>query len=660
VIKTNNLKKYTGKINLTQQVFPWLKVGANTNFSFSHNNRIPGSNIGSTIMARSLEQRPFDRPYKPNGDYYVGGTEELLRHNPLQILNEEKSYLNNTRFLGNFFGEVKFLRDFSFKTSFGTDLAYTNDYVYYMKDHPYSTGDGRLLDHRRLLSNIIFENTLHYDKRISMLDLSVLAGHSYQRNSNSAIDVDGRGFPSPAFDVNSVAATIASAGTALNNSALESYFGRANLNWDNRYLLMLSMRADGSSRFAPENRFGYFPAASFGWVASREKFWTMPRLSLKLRTSYGQTGNQEGISNYAYQALAGGGYNYNGSSGIAITGFGNRDLTWETANQLDVGADIGWDRGKFNLSVDYFVKNTTNLLYSKPVYATSGFTSIISNVGSMRNAGLELDLSSNLQIGELTWNSSLNVSFIRNKLTSLIGDENLLIGANRVLSVGHEVGSFYVYKQIGIFQDDSEVPQPLYNSGVRAGDVKYEDLNKDGKIDVNDRQIVGSSNPKFFGGWNNTFRYKQFDLAVFFTYSQGSSVYAPWRITVSRLGNGLYPFLEDQALDRWTGPGTSNTVPRAIYGSSYNIYNSTRWLEDGSYIRLRSVNLGYNLPRKVLSRLGWQQMRVYLQGDNLFLLTKYSGLDPEVNDNLDPKFMGDDNLILPQLRTLNVGVNITF
>jgi hypothetical protein len=327
---------------------------------------------------------------------------------------------------------------------------------------------------------------------------------------------------------------------------------------------------------------------------------------------------------------------------------------------LDVGADIGWDRGKFNLSVDYFVKNTTNLLYSKPVYATSGFTSIISNVGSMRNAGLELDLSSNLQIGELTWNSSLNVSFIRNKLTSLIGDENLLIGANRVLSVGHEVGSFYVYKQIGIFQDDSEVPQPLYNSGVRAGDVKYEDLNKDGKIDVNDRQIVGSSNPKFFGGWNNTFRYKQFDLAVFFTYSQGSSVYAPWRITVSRLGNGLYPFLEDQALDRWTGPGTSNTVPRAIYGSSYNIYNSTRWLEDGSYIRLRSVNLGYNLPRKVLSRLGWQQMRVYLQGDNLFLLTKYSGLDPEVNDNLDPKFMGDDNLILPQLRTLNVGVNITF
>jgi hypothetical protein len=212
---------------------------------------------------------------------------------------------------------------------------------------------------------------------------------------------------------------------------------------------------------------------------------------------------------------------------------------------------------------------------------------------------------------------------------------------------------------LGIYQSDKDVPQSLYAQGVRAGDVKYEDLNGDGNIDINDRLIVGSSNPDFYGGWNNTFTYRNFDLSVFLTYSAGQDVYAPWRVTVSRLGNGYYAFLKDVAEDRWTGPGTSNTVPRAIYGTSYNTYNSTRWLEDGSYVRLRSLSLGYNLPQGLLSRIGLQHARVYLQGDNLFLLTRYSGLDPEVSDNLDPRFMGDDNLVIPQLRTLNVGVNIT-
>ncbi|WP_207631656.1 SusC/RagA family TonB-linked outer membrane protein [Niastella yeongjuensis] len=659
-VKTNHLKKYTGKMNLSQQLFPWLRVGANTNMSFSHNNRVPGSNLGSTVLARGLEQRPFDHPYKPDGTYYVGGTSELLRNNAVQILNEQKVYLDNYRLLGNFFAEISLLKDLTLRSSLGTDLIYTHDYMYYNANHPYGTGNGKLEDNTRFGSNLVVENTLNYKKQFGDLDMGVLAGYSFQKTSVSNNQVVGSGFPSSSFDVNSVAATITQAGTGLSENALESYFSRVNLNYAGKYLLAVSMRTDGSSRFSKQQRYGYFPSVSAGWEVSKEAFWPMAATDLKLRASYGKTGNQEGIGNYAYQALAGGGYNYDNKSGLAITGVGNDQLTWESANQFNAGIDIGLLKGKVNFTADYFIKNTTNLLYEMPTAATTGFTAVTTNIGSMQNKGFELGINTSVDLGKVSWTSNFNISFIKNKLTSLLGNDDLLIGANRVLRVGSEVGSFYVYKQLGIFQSNDEVPQPLYNTGIRAGDVKYEDVDNSGTIDVSDRQIVGSSNPDFFGGWDNSFAYKNFDLNFSFTYSHGAEVYAPWRINVTRLGGTYFPFLQEEALKRWTGPGTSNSVPRAISGNTYNTYNSTRYLENGSYIRMRNISLGYNLPQNVLKRLRLERLRIYAQTDNLFLLTKYSGIDPEVSDNLDPKFLGDDNLVMPQLRTFNIGFNLTF
>lgn len=657
----NGLKKYTGRINLASEPLSWLRTGVNLSFSYSDNNRVPGSNLGSTVMGRSLPHRPFDRPYKPDGSYYVGGTSDLVYHNPIQILKEEVAQLQNYRMLGNAFAELRLMPGLTYKTSFGTDLGLTNDYVYYNAKHPYGTGNGRIADNRRWMTNILLENTLTYSKLFGQMKLDVLGGHSFQRVMTSTSVIDGNGFPAPSFDVLAAASVINNAGTNLFGNAMESYFGRANLAYKERYLFGASIRTDGSSRFHPDNRYGYFPSVSAGWQVSKEPWWTKPGTDLKVRMSYGSTGNQEGVSNYAYQALTGGGYNYDGKSGISITGFGNDALTWEKANQLDAGLELALWKGALSFTLDYFVKNTTNLLYNMPIHGTSGFTSITSNIGSMRNKGFEAAVSGNYRFGELQWQSDFNISFIRNRITSLIGNTDLLsVGNNRGLQVGQDIGSIWVYKMVGIFQDDKEVPEPQFKTGVRAGDVHYDDINGDGVIDINDRQVVGSSNPDFFGGWNNTFRYRNFDLTLFLNYSYGADVYATSRIMVERLGqNGTNNF-KRIAEQRWTGPGTSNTVPRAIYNQAHNLANSSRWLEDGSFLRVRTLSLGYELPNSWLQRAHVKRLRVYAQADNLALWTRYSGLDPEVSSDLDPRFLGEDNLVLPQPRSFNFGINLHF
>jgi len=651
-------EKVTGKLNLTHKLYNWLEVGMNSNYSYTTNNRVPGSNSGATVMSRSIPQRPYDMPYKPNGDYYKGGTDELIYHNPLQIINEENVELTNYRFLGTFFATANLAKGLTFKTLLGTDLTYTVDEVYYNDKHPYGLGMGLKYDDRRFTPNTLWENTLNYDNRFGKLSVNGLLGYSYQQANYSTTTIKGQGFPSSSFQELNVASLITEAGTSKTESSIVSVFSRAALTWDDKYMLNLTMRADGSSKFAPENRWGYFPSVSAGWNMSKETFWEVDMLKPKLRVSYGETGNQDGISSYAYQAQMGGGQNYNNTSGINVTSNGNRSLTWETAQQYGAGLDVDFWNGRLNLTVDYFLKNTNNLLYSKPMPATSGFTTIMSNIGSMRNKGWEFALSGNTDLGPVKWSSDFNISFIRNKLTSLMGEEALLIGANRTLQVGQEVGAFYMYKMLGIYQNRDEIGQSFYDQGVRPGDVQYEDLDGNGKIDVSDRQIIGSSNPKFFGGFNNNFNYKNFDFNIFFTYSVGNDVYASYRTFTERLGNNFMNMTVSAMEERWTGEGTSNTTPRAIYGTGWNTQNSSRFLEDGSYLRLRALNLGYTLSDTFAKKLGLQRLRVYVQGDNLYLWTKYKGFDPEVTSDFDPQFIGQDNLILPQPRTINFGFNL--
>ena len=320
-------------------------------------------------------------------------------------------------------------------------------------------------------------------------------------------------------------------------------------------------------------------------------------------------------------------------------------------------------KGALSATVDLFNKDTDNLLYNKPTMITTGYSTQLSNIGAMNNKGIELSIAANAGKNEFRWHADFNISFVRNRLTKLLDNEEIIpVGSFHALKVGEEVGSFYMIKMLGIYQTDDEVPEYLYeNEGVRAGDVIYDDYNHDGKIDASDRQFVGSANPKFSGGFNNTFSWKGLELSVFFTYSYGQKIYQYWTGGL-RMGQGTWPQLKSVCEGRWTGPGTSNTYPRAIYGHAWNStkFVNTRFLHDASYLRLRTLTLSYNFPVKLLNKAKINALRVYLQADNLFVVTKWPYLDPEVSVSNNAVTYGYDWLNPGQPRTFTLGLNIKF
>ncbi len=662
IIRTNKMEKINLKVKISHEMNNWLEVGANTSANYMKNYQVPGANLGTTIIGRAILQRPFARPYKPNGDYYVGGTDDLRFHNPMQILNEQEAYIENLRYLGTFYTQFKFKDVMTFKTSLNTDILNLYDYTYYNENHPYGTGVGRLLDYNRTVTNIMIDNVLNYRDTFGDLSVNGMLGHSFQKIGHRDINLDGRGFPSPSFDVIGVAAEIA--GHSGNNVAyaMESYFGRASAAYKDRYILTATLRTDGSSKFHKDRRWGWFPSLSLGWNVSEEEFMENSDIDFKFRVSYGRTGNQEGIGRYAYQSFLSGGNNYGNESGIATgnSDFGNVDVTWEKADQYDIGFDLSFLKGRINTMVDLYQKNTTDLLYNMPMHATSGRTNILTNIGSMRNRGLEFTLNTHFSIGKVDWLTQFNIAHNKNKITKLLDHDNpISIGGNRALQVGKELGAFYIFKQEGIYQYDGEVPAEQYAMGVRAGDVKWRDVDGNGIINDSDRVVTGSSNPDFFGGFNNTFKYNDFQFDMFFTYMYGNNVFAQWQNDLSKVGhtNAVMQRYVDR---RWTGPGTTNKYPRSVVGDTNNTRNSTRILEDGSFIRLRSLTFSYNMPKKFLEEYHVKGLRLFFQGDNLFVLTKYTGWDPETNDNMDPRFFGVATLGVPQPRTFSFGVNLNF
>ena len=659
----SRLDKYGVKATVTSDIRDWLSVGMNLTASHTYSDRVPDGNMGTSILTHALEHRPWDTPYHPDGSYTIKDV-DLLHYNLIQAINEQDVYNRNFRMFGSAYLSVTPIKGLKFKTSIGGDFMYAEDHIYYTAKHMYGNSVGLLTDARKAYTSVVIDNILSYGCSSTRgFAMDIMLGHSFQKDASSTASQTGQGFPSSDFDVNSVAAEYTDVTSGMSSWALQSFMFRTTLKYQSRYLLTLTARADGSSKFARENRYGFFPSASAGWVVSKEPFWTAHRTEFKLRTSFGVTGNQGGIGAYAYQALANGGYNYLNENGIALMTQGNRDLRWEKASQYDIGADLSFWSGALTVSADLFQKDTKDLLYNKPTSAVSGFTYRTSNIGSMRNRGLELTIGSELSGYGILWKGDFNISFIKNRLTSLLDDNDIVTTDDyHALKVDEEVGSFYMIRMLGIYQDDSQVPETLYKQGVRAGDVIYEDVNGDGEIDtVNDSQFVGSANPVFSGGLNNSISWKGFDLSLFLTFSYGNKIYQTWTGGL-RLGNGEWPAQRSEALARWTGPGTSRSVPRAIYGMSWNStkFKSTRFLHDASYLRCRNLSLGYTIPPDKSRMAGMTSIRVYVAADNLFLISPYRYIDPEVNTSLDATKMGLDCMWTPQPRSFTFGVTVKF
>lgn len=661
IILTNRFRRYSLRTNVDHEISRYFQMGVSVDLSKTINNRVPNDNVGNGIFTRSIEQRPFDVPFKADGSYMIGGV-DVPRHNGIQVLNEEKSNNQWYRVLGNTFLAVKPVEGLEYKISLSGDIRYSNDYLKLTKSHPYGSPKGEITDYRSLSQNYLIDNTLTYTKSFNDFQLTGLAGYSYQEINEDDSYIMGKDFPSPNFDYINAAGYIKSAYTTGGANSLSSGFVRLNLGYGDRYLLTASMRADGSSKFAKGNKWGSFPSVSGAWRISSEAFFPKNDVltDLKLRLSWGLTGNQQGIGNFDSKSLANGGYNYNGSDGIAITTLANPELKWEKSDQINVGLDVALWNGKISLTGDFFVKNTNDLLYNRPLHTTTGFSSITQNIGSMRNTGVEFSIRShNISKGYFSWDTDFNISSIRNELTSLIDDQPIPVG-NHVLQVGEAIGTFYMYQVEGLYQTDNEVPAALYKKGVRAGDIKYYDANNDGDLSPEDKVVVGKALPDFYGGLTNRFSYKGFDLSIFNTFSVGNDVYASGMSGIDAVGHYNYGMRKEVAANRWQGAGTSNSIPRAMI-STHNTQASTYLLHSGSYFKFKDVTLGYTLPASLTQQWSIRSLRVYASAQNLLTITSYPGYDPEVSYSVnDSKTMGVDAMTVPLLRTFLFGLNVTF
>lgn len=659
LIKQSSLKRYSLRNNIEFKPNQTFTLGLRLAGNYTQSTSIPNGDQGTALFQRSLEQRPYDSPYLANGDFAVGG-KDILRHNALIILEKDETTDKNLQGLVNLYGDINFLKHFTWHSGYNAEVRMGTGHRRQKLTHPYNS-KGYVNDIRSNRYSSTLDNTLNYKNSWNGLEVDVMAGHSFYRNKYNFNQATGTEFPSDDFKHITSATIKVSNGDATEYS-IESYLSRISLNYKGTYFLSASARRDGSSKFSKENRFATSPSLSAGWVLTNEKFlketdWLE---FAKLRVSWGKTGNQDGIGNFTYLPLASGGYNYNLQTGLSVTSLGNSALKWETATQTNFGLDLSFLRGRLELTYDYFIKETNDLLYNLPVLRTSGFTTITSNIGSMENRGHEITLNSvNVDHSGFRWSTNFNIALIRNKVLSLLGNDPIAVGGWNAIIPGEALGVFYGYQQLGIYQDMSEIPQALQVVGVRPGDIKYADLDNNDIINASDRMKIGSSQADFTGGLTNNFKVGNFDLSIFNTFSVGNDIAAGWRTGLDHLGASSYGAFKDNYDNRWTAPGTSNTIPR-VTKSTHNIKNSSYFIEDASFFRLKNITLGYQLPQNLTKKLKVSGIRVFTSVSNIFTFTNYSGYDPEASMGLDARSYGVDNLVTPQPRSFMMGLNVNF
>lgn len=708
ILKTTKYNQYSYRLKIGHKLSPIVQLNTNLSLNYTERSLVEEENSGLKVLRTAREEQPWYSPYKADGDYKANGT-LLIRHNPIMLINEEKWKTKRYEGVGVISLDIKPFKGFKYTPSvkvFASLFDEKKTLTEKMVARAQSAGWAAVAQSRNTDLRYVVENLFQYGNKTGALDYTVLAGHSFEKltaeDFGAMSDNYANGaFPSSGFGLINAGPGIYANGIGYNAFALESYFSRVNLGYYGKYLLTLSMRVDGASKFSAGKRYGSFPAASAAWLLHKEKFMQQQRLfnELKLRVSAGVTGSISGVNNFASKSLITAGSNsYNGQAGFGLSQIG-QDLSWEKARQVNLGVDAVLLHNRLNFSVDIFKQRTTDLLYNKPIQATSGFTTIASNIGEMENSGIEFSVNGKITDGKVKWEMGANISYVKNKLVSLLeGTEfltvpssgsNLYGGQMHALITGQPISTFFILEQTGIYQDNKDVPAKLFAKGVRAGDVSYTDVNGDGDITDADRLNVGKATPDIYGGFTSTVSYKGFELNLFGQYAIGNKVMAAWRgvngtegtdhlgnaFSNTKLLNGstveqFFGIRKDVAVNYWNGAGTSNTTPRPVrrgvhtgYGSTgYNFLTSTRFLEDASYLKFKTLTLAYTIPAKYIRIARISSLRAFISVDNMITITKYSGYDPEQSLETNPGHSnyGVDFGFQPTLRTFLFGINAKF
>lgn len=689
----SNFERFTLRANGDVQLGRFVKIGNNIQLTHISDRQVQsngGVNHDSEYgQLQAILRIPATVPaYRPDGQFYDtnAGADNFIEANPLANALRNNSKYNSNQALTTFFVELEPLKGLRFRTNAGAQFFF-DAYNSFSPTVPPLTVNGVTYPSRATVASsesntsyaptYLIENTASYDHLFAEKhQVSFLLGQSAQQFEFSRLLARRQGYPRNDLQtINAGPNNIlqSNEGTVNPVSRLASYFGRFNYEFAGKYLFQAVARYDGSSQFPPGNKFGFFPGVSAGWRISEEDFLKGNRAisNLKLRAGYGRVGNPLNAGEFAYLYTVNFGINYplgpDGAlnQGGAPTRLANPLLRWENNNQTNIGLDMGFFDNRFEASIDVYNRNSPNLIAGVPVSLVSGtYENFNSNAASAYNRGIDFSLTSqNFRggSGSFTWTTTLNLSAYKTKLEALgaglpYNGPNQLNGTPITrYDVGQAFGSFYGLVADGLFQTPEEVTAAAkQKSGTAPGDIRFKDLNGDGIINDADRTFIGNPNPDFTYGITNNLGYKGFDLSFFIQGSQGNDIY---NLNKFLTESALYGSFNGSTrlLNRWTGPGTSNDVPRAINGDpNGNLQASTYFIEKGSYVRLKNITFGYTLPQSILSRIAAKQVRIYVTGQNLFTLTKYSGYDPEVSSS------GVDRGVYPQSRTLLGGINIGF
>ncbi|SDL98158.1 SusC/RagA family TonB-linked outer membrane protein [Siphonobacter aquaeclarae] len=676
VIINSGFKRYSARFNFEKKATDRLTFGTNLTVASTNANQAltnTGGGEGTQgVVVSALDFSPILNVRNSSGAYTLENDRGIPIGNPVATALELTNKSVSNRVLGTLFANYKIIDGLDFRTSVGVDVINTREKYY----APRTILAGYSLQGVGTVSSAnsaswLNENTLTYSKTFGQHSLTALAGFSAQHFQRNLVTSSASGFVNDLLGADNLGSgsIINTPTTNTLDWSLVSYIGRINYSFRNRYLVTLTGRADGSSKFGDNNKYGFFPSGSVAWKLSEEDF--IKNLNafdeLKLRVSYGKIGNQE-IS--PYQSLAGlsnmsyiiGDKVY---KGFAPSNIPNKDLKWETTAQTDVGLDFSLFNGRLNGTIDAYYKKTTDMLLWINVPWSTGFASAIRNIGSMENKGLELSLSAPILTGDFKWNASVNISANRNKVLDLGPVSQILTGEiNGYLKIsdpviirpGVALNGFYGYVSDGIFQSGDNIAGSAQPTAV-AGDRRYKDINGDGKIDASDRKYIGFAQPKHYGGMTHDFSYKGFELSATFNWVYGNTILNGTRADLD-LPTGQKNS-SARVKDRWTPTNPSNTIPRASLNRAFLF--SDAQLEDGSYLRLGAATLGYHLPTNWLKQVGLSSAKIYVTGQNLWTWTNYTGYDPETNQSGQNNILrGIDSDAYPLAKTWLAGIQIRF